>query len=111
MNRKNRRAVRSVRSVAAKGDGTPTNAIMGHLTSKMAERWPALRVDIEHRVGGPVKPGHLIDVQMTESAAMEHALRAMKLQEALDHAVNVLVLARAIAYSQGKLDEPVTTPS
>jgi len=96
------------RRMAKEMGSRPTRAeVVAMLTMAMAQDGPLIRKQLEDAVGGLVKPGHMIDAQMTAAAEMVAALRAGNPSDACDAVVRVLWLARAIAYSQGKItDEP-----
>lgn len=102
MNRAHRRAQRS-------GQHTPSSAraeIIGVLTTSMAEDGPAIRIALENSVArGNVKSGHIVDALMNATAKWNDAIEAGDTALAFKTMVGVLWLARALAHSEGKIQE------
>jgi hypothetical protein len=75
------------------------------LTTSMAEDGPAIRVALERSIMGPVKSGHIVDALMSATAKWNDAIEVGDTALAFKTMVGVLWLARALAHSEGKIQE------
>jgi hypothetical protein len=71
----------------------------------MAEDGPAIRIALENSVAGNVKSGHIVDALMNATAKWNDAVEAGDTALAFKTMVGVLWLARALAHSEGKIQE------
>lgn len=101
MNRATRRAQRS----AQRNPSSARAEIIQILTTCMAEDGPTIRVALENSVLGPVKSGHIVDALMSATAKWNDAVEAGDTALAFKTMIGVLWLARALAHSEGKIQE------
>lgn len=87
--------------------------MMSVLLMRMAETGPklieGLRTATQASHGGAYQPGHVLDVMIKASAAMEKAALNRDAKAWIEAAADVLFLARDIAVSQGEIVVAVPT--
>jgi hypothetical protein len=80
--------------------------VAAKLVAEIATRGPAIRKALVDAVpDGAVGPGHMIDALMTAAASFERHVSRVEMDAAFSNAIEILWLARAIAFSQGKIVE------
>jgi hypothetical protein len=88
------------------------DSLLPLLVANMAERGPLVRAELEAHVGSEPTAGHIVDLLMNVAAKMEESIEAVKPADFLDHASVILMLARDLAYLQGKIKpKPEGEPS
>ncbi len=86
--------------------------LMPLLVANMAERGPLVRRELEAHVRGDPTAGHVIDLLMIVAAKMEESMDAVDPATFVEHASTILLLARDLAYMQGKIKpKPGDAPS
>lgn len=79
---------------------------MQTVLAKMASLGPEVRTDLENSVApSAVKSGHIVDALMTLSATMSQQIERGETEGAFKSMIGVLWLSRALAHSEGKLQE------
>jgi hypothetical protein len=86
--------------------------LMPLLVATMAELGPPVRRELESNVGDKPTAGHVVDLLMTVAARMEESIEAVDAASFYTHASTILILARDLAYMQGKIKpKPEGAPS
>jgi hypothetical protein len=89
-----------------------TNQLMPLLVGSMATRGPLVRHELEQHVNGEPTAGHIVDLLMNVAAQMDESIYALRPIDFLDHAAVILMLARDLAYKEGKIKQrPEGAPS
>jgi hypothetical protein len=89
-----------------------TNQLMPLLVGSMATRGPTVMRELREHINAEPTAGHIVDLLMKAAAQMDESIYALKPIAFLDHAAVILMLARDLAYKEGKIKErPELAPS